>query len=333
MEVFVVIIVWAFILAGIIYNIYNHTPHSKTNGKILKKDALICNIETENVGGRKISNAAIRTIVTFDDGFVYISHKSNLHFFQGKISVDAGLIVEIKKDAMDAHKKAYEKQSLGDAHNCTSSNEKDYEKVETEKNDLSDTEHTKQTSFLKNYPELFSPPYFKRLFEAISFLNDYEKSEHVEFTIFALYKSRLFLTIMLDSSKMSEWQKRKIVSEYDLFQTISFAQWLEDNVPDLSIDADVLAGRFNSYNNMLQNSPIDPTKTIESTLCWFLQNDIAFDDKEYDSLLMKSNEVNEITREKYSLVYKCLDSLVFEFCKNHMSELVLFYARGFNTNS
>ena len=187
---------------------------------------------------------------------------------------------------------------------------------------------TCKKSFSEMFPDLFSPPYFKKLFETISFLKNYEESEYIEFAMFSLYKSRLFLLVMLNDSKLSEDQKKKVVNDYDLFQSISFDHWLKDNVSDLNIDTDVLIARFDSYNNAFQNSELDPIKMIELTLYWFLQNDGAFECKEPNIIFVKSNEVIETTKQKYSPVYSCLDSLVFEFCKNNMPELVLFYAKN-----
>lgn len=188
--------------------------------------------------------------------------------------------------------------------------------------------NTSKKSFSEMFPDLFSPPYFKKLFETISFLKNYEKSEYIEFVMFSLYKSRLFLLVMLSDSKLSEEQKKKVIDEYDVFQSISFDYWLEENILGLSIDTNVLISRFDSYNNALKNSELDPIKMIELTLYWFLQNDVAFECREPDMMFVKNNEVMETTEQKYSPVYNCLDSLVFEFCKNNMPELVLFYAKN-----
>ena len=196
------------------------------------------------------------------------------------------------------------------------------EKAEPQKTNAS------KKSFSEMFPDLFSPPYFKKLFETISFLKNYEKSEYIEFVMFSLYKSRLFLLVMLNDSKLSEEQKKKVIDEYDVFQSISFDHWLEENILGLSIDTNVLISRFDSYNNALQNSELEPIKMIELTLYWFLQNDVAFECREPDMMFVKNNEVMETTEQKYSPVYNCLDSLVFEFCKNNMPELVLFYAKN-----
>ena len=207
------------------------------------------------------------------------------------------------------------------------SNEKKFVSPASKKVDRSKT-NTSKKSFYEIFPDLFSPPYFKKLFETISFLKNYEKSEYIEFVMFSLYKSRLFLLVMLNDSKLSEDQKNKVINEYDLFQSISFDHWLEELAFDLSIDTNVLIARFDSYNNALQNSKLDPIKMIELTLYWFLQNDVTFECKEPDMMFVKNNDVIEATKQKYSPVYNCLDSLVFEFCKNNMPELVLFYAKN-----
>ena len=114
---FVLFIVFSIFAIAIGWNIYNHTSHSKTNGNTLKQNALICDIKTESVGGRKTSTAAIRTTVTFDDGFVFISHKSHMRmdgplYMSGHIIVDSLILDEIKLDAIAAHQKAYRKQNF-----------------------------------------------------------------------------------------------------------------------------------------------------------------------------------------------------------------------------
>ena len=114
MEIFVVIVVWLAIIASVAWSIYNHTSHSKTGENILREDAAICDVKTENVGGRNALSAAIRTTITFDDGFIYISHKSHSRMngpLSGHISVDSTLVYEIELDAIAAHQEAYRKQN------------------------------------------------------------------------------------------------------------------------------------------------------------------------------------------------------------------------------
>lgn len=110
-------VIFAFLGLAIFFickDIYNHTSHSKTNGKILQENASIFDIKTQNVGGKRAIDAAIRTTVFFDDGFIYISHKSHMFskgiFGKGTIEVDEMIIDEILKDAIAAHQKAYRKQ-------------------------------------------------------------------------------------------------------------------------------------------------------------------------------------------------------------------------------
>lgn len=189
--------------------------------------------------------------------------------------------------------------------------------------------NTSKESFSDMFPDLFPPPYFAKLFETISFLKNYEKSERIELTLFSLYKSRIFLLFVLNDSKLSESQKKKVVDEYDFFQINSFENWLEDTIPDASVDTDVLIARFDSYNEALQNSEIDPIRAIELTLYWFLQNDRGFECRVPNTEIVKNSEVMETTKQKYSPVYNCLDPLVFEFCKKNMAELILFYAKSF----
>ena len=109
MEVLGGIFVVLIIVVGVVYNIYDHTSHSMVRGFTLREDAVISNIKTDSVGGRKVTTASIRTTVIFDDGFTYISHKSGRRPFE--IYVDYEVLEEIKKDAIIAHQKAYEKQN------------------------------------------------------------------------------------------------------------------------------------------------------------------------------------------------------------------------------
>lgn len=109
MEYFAMILGAGLFLAVFCSVIYNCMSHSRVRDNVLKADAKICDVKTKSVGGRKVTTAALRTTVTFDDGFVYISHKSEKYWLT--IYVDPFLLEEIKEDAIKAHKKAYEKQS------------------------------------------------------------------------------------------------------------------------------------------------------------------------------------------------------------------------------
>ena len=115
MDALMSIIIAIVFIVGIGSIIYDHTSHSMVRGFTLREDASITNIKTDTVGGRKITTAAIRTTVIFDDGFTYISHKSRYHKddplnFRGTLYVNHEVIQEIKEDAIIAHQKAYEKQ-------------------------------------------------------------------------------------------------------------------------------------------------------------------------------------------------------------------------------
>ena len=110
------LVIFSFLGFAFWWIIYTHTSHSKTNGNILKEDAIIIRTKTESVGGHKTTNAVLRTTVTFSDGFVFISHKSTMRMLgplgmTGYISVDELLLHEIKLDAIAAHQKAYRKQN------------------------------------------------------------------------------------------------------------------------------------------------------------------------------------------------------------------------------
>lgn len=333
MDALVIIVFVSLVFLGIVVNIYNHTSHSKTNGKTLRKDALICDIKTENVGGHKMSNAAIRTTVTFDDGFVYISHKCKSRMntplcLRGTISVDREVIEEIKKDAFVAHEKAYENQSMSNQYAGDLHNEQNNKDLSFENNNLNETIGTNTENEAQVNIELFSSPHFDRLFQTISFLKNYEISEQIELTMYALVESRLFLQLLLHDSTLSKNQQRKLMNDYDLFQYAYFDVWLEDRASDLRIDADVLLSRIEAYDEMMQNDKYSPTEMLELTLYWFLQNDVAFERKKPDFI---SAEDVEIVKQKYYSVYKCVDSLVFEFCKNNMIEFVTFYVKKFCT--
>lgn len=63
------------------------------------------------VGGRHISDCALRTTVIFSDGFKFISHKTAITgIFAYHAFVDLFLLEEIKDDAIKAHAKAFKKQ-------------------------------------------------------------------------------------------------------------------------------------------------------------------------------------------------------------------------------
>ena len=91
--------------------IYNMTSHSIYDDcEKLRENAEIITVTREIIGGRK-SIKRYRTILTFDDGFKFISHKTNTEngVFTYTISIGEVINQEILNDAIEAHKKMIEK--------------------------------------------------------------------------------------------------------------------------------------------------------------------------------------------------------------------------------
>lgn len=70
--IFALLFVAAVIGLSIYSSIYNTKNHIKNNKGKLNKDAKIIGFDTKTVGAK--GERVFRTIVTFDDGFQYISH-------------------------------------------------------------------------------------------------------------------------------------------------------------------------------------------------------------------------------------------------------------------
>lgn len=87
-----------------IYNAFSHT--NKRSCKNLRPDAEIANVKEYTVGGK--NDKKIRTVVTFDDGFEYVSHKTDRenHLMSYRIQVTEATRKKILEDAMQAHQKA-----------------------------------------------------------------------------------------------------------------------------------------------------------------------------------------------------------------------------------
>ena len=87
-----------------IYNLFSHT--NKKSCKNLRPVAKIADVKQETVGSK--NDKKIRTVVTFDDGFEYVSHKTDRDdsFFSYRIQVTEATRKEILEDAMEAHQKA-----------------------------------------------------------------------------------------------------------------------------------------------------------------------------------------------------------------------------------
>ena len=87
-----------------IYNLFSHS--SAKDYKNLRHDAKIVNVNRDTVGSK--NDKKIRTTVVFDDGFEYISHKTDRDdsFFSYQIQITEATKKEILVDAMEAHQKA-----------------------------------------------------------------------------------------------------------------------------------------------------------------------------------------------------------------------------------
>lgn len=92
-----------------IYNAFSHI--NVKSYKNLRRDAKIVNVKRDTVGSK--NDKKIRSVVTFDDGFEYVSHKTDRenHLMSYKIQVTESTAKEILEDAMEAHQKACNKAS------------------------------------------------------------------------------------------------------------------------------------------------------------------------------------------------------------------------------
>lgn len=108
------IVVLLFMCAGLAWIFYegwyNSTAHSTTDDHSkLRADAKIINVNTERVGRKQTS--AIRTTVSFDDGFKYISHAAERkqHLTSYTLTVTKDVVNQIIMDAIKAHRAAIAK--------------------------------------------------------------------------------------------------------------------------------------------------------------------------------------------------------------------------------
>ena len=87
-----------------IYNLFSHS--TVKDCKNLRRDAKIVNVKRDTVGSK--NSKKIRTEVLFDDGFEFISHKTDRDdsFFSYRIQVTEATRKKILEDAMQAHQKA-----------------------------------------------------------------------------------------------------------------------------------------------------------------------------------------------------------------------------------
>lgn len=90
-------------IAAKIYNSFSHTYYKKEK---LRPDAKIVDVKRMTVGGK--NDKKICTTVTFDDGFEYVSHKTDRenHLMSYRIQVTEATKKEILEDAIAAHQKA-----------------------------------------------------------------------------------------------------------------------------------------------------------------------------------------------------------------------------------
>lgn len=111
--------IWGYLLVGgavlvailniysWIYNLFSHS--SAKDYKNLRRDAKIVSVKRDTVGGK--NDKKIRTEVIFDDGFEYISHKTDRDdsFLSYRIQVTEATAREILEDALESHQKACDK--------------------------------------------------------------------------------------------------------------------------------------------------------------------------------------------------------------------------------
>ena len=113
MALFVIIILTCVGIAWMCYEgWYNSTDHSVIEcASCLRSDAKIVNIHTEKVGHKQTS--AIRTTVSFNDGFKYISHnvEKEKHLTFQKMTVTKDVMNQIILDAAKAHLEAISKNA------------------------------------------------------------------------------------------------------------------------------------------------------------------------------------------------------------------------------
>lgn len=109
---FILILILGSILGGIIYkDWYDSTDHvSCSDQNALRPEARIIDVQREQVGTK--GHRRWRTTVSFDDGFQYISHETQVEefIFSYKISVTDKQNEEILIKAVVAHQKAIEEK-------------------------------------------------------------------------------------------------------------------------------------------------------------------------------------------------------------------------------
>lgn len=92
-------------------DVYDSTDHSSfEDADALRGGAKIINVERKEVGTK--GHRRFRTTVLFDDGFKYISHKTDVSdgFLSYRISISRELSIEILRDAIKSHELAVAKR-------------------------------------------------------------------------------------------------------------------------------------------------------------------------------------------------------------------------------
>ena len=96
-----------FFLRGVYLSLYRCFDHSHTKyAENLRPDAKITRVDKKVVGVK--NSKKIRTVVVFEDGFLFESHKTDREngFMTYKLSVSEATLKEILRRAVEAHNKA-----------------------------------------------------------------------------------------------------------------------------------------------------------------------------------------------------------------------------------
>ena len=102
----IIVAYYAYRIAKAVWNCFDHSKVPKN--ALLRQDAKIVDVSSEKVQYVK-NGAKYKTTVSFSDGFVFITHKTNRedNLFTYQISVDTD---EILESAIKAHDRAIKKQ-------------------------------------------------------------------------------------------------------------------------------------------------------------------------------------------------------------------------------
>lgn len=173
----------------------------------------------------------------------------------------------------------------------------------------------------ESYVELPSHSFFTNLFETISFLKRYEKSECIELTMFALYSSLVVLFFMFSNSKATLEQQHTVIEEFRTLQENSFCNWLHENEFQIGDGAEILSHRIDTY---FENK----SQFHERTLYCLLECDPNF-------LCGKcniediSNWIIEDAQQKYSTIYKDVELATRKYCQENLNKFVIILLKKF----